>query len=166
MKLSTGLVIEAIPDLSGITEVQKQHCRNWIAALRSNNYRQCFGRLKEVCGNGDSYCCMGVACDVASKDGLGSWQLKSHTCQSFQVGKETPTIDWYWLPEAIRKYYGLPVRGGLEVHCQTSNIDGLDFDLMELNDKLGVPFVDIALILETALNGGLKETPSTTKEAV
>lgn len=40
-----------------ITEQQKQR---WVQALRSGEYRQCVGRLKNG-GKVTSYCCLGVA---------------------------------------------------------------------------------------------------------
>lgn len=39
----------------------------WIAALRSGEYKQGNGRLRD----GDKYCCLGVLCDVS---GAGRWQ--------------------------------------------------------------------------------------------
>ena len=37
----------------------------WIETLRSGIYKQCKGALR----NGDTFCCLGVACDLIDKDG-------------------------------------------------------------------------------------------------
>jgi hypothetical protein len=44
----------------------------WLAALRSGEYKQGKGYLKEIDGaTGEArYCCLGVLCDLAVKDGL------------------------------------------------------------------------------------------------
>lgn len=41
----------------------------WIAALRSGDYDQGREKLR----TGDQFCCLGVLCDIASKQGLGEW---------------------------------------------------------------------------------------------
>lgn len=42
----------------------------WLNALRSGQYQQGFGRLKE----GNNFCCLGVVCDLAAKDGGKHWR--------------------------------------------------------------------------------------------
>lgn len=39
----------------------------WVAALRSGDYRQGRGTLRS---SADEYCCLGVLCDLAVKDGI------------------------------------------------------------------------------------------------
>jgi hypothetical protein len=41
----------------------------WIAALRSGEYQQGPGQLRD----GDQMCCLGVLCDLAAKAGIGRW---------------------------------------------------------------------------------------------
>ena len=43
--------------------------RQWIAALRSGEYQQTRGRLR----NNGGYCCMGVLCDLHAKESGGLW---------------------------------------------------------------------------------------------
>lgn len=48
--------------------MNKQIAKKWIKALRSGEYKQGqTGRLKSDTG----YCCLGVLCEIASKEGLG-----------------------------------------------------------------------------------------------
>lgn len=49
-----------------MTENQKK----WIAALKSGEYKQHTGGLHWKSEHGDQYCCLGVACELASKDGV------------------------------------------------------------------------------------------------
>jgi hypothetical protein len=42
--------------------------KEWITALRSGKYEQTQGHLR----NGDSYCCLGVLCDVVDPKGWNS----------------------------------------------------------------------------------------------
>lgn len=42
----------------------------WVTALRSGDYEQGKNSLR----NDDSFCCLGVLCDILSKEGIGEWQ--------------------------------------------------------------------------------------------
>ncbi len=59
----------------------------WLAALKSRSYRQ--GQAQLVTPNG-AYCCLGVACDVASRHGLlapdASWDGKQWYRGGFDTG--------------------------------------------------------------------------------
>ena len=43
-----------------VTKVQKQRIKRFVKALRSGKYKQTTGKLQ----NANSYCCLGVACDL------------------------------------------------------------------------------------------------------
>jgi hypothetical protein len=49
--------------------VKKEIAARWVAALRSGEYKQTRGKLRRT----DSFCCLGVLCDVYRKDVGGSW---------------------------------------------------------------------------------------------
>ena len=40
--------------------------QKWVAALRSDEYEQSKGRLRRV----DGFCCLGVACELAVREGI------------------------------------------------------------------------------------------------
>jgi hypothetical protein len=50
----------------------KENLRKWIAALRSGEFKQGTGRLysADVVTLEKRYCCLGVACEVAERDGV------------------------------------------------------------------------------------------------
>lgn len=63
----------------------------WVAALRSGKYQQTEGELR---GNG-GFCCLGVVCDLARKDGGPAWDGESY-------------MDEYgYLPEPIAQFLRL-----------------------------------------------------------
>ena len=108
--------------------MNKEWAEKWAAALRSGEYKQGTGRLRQ----GDSFCCLGVLCDLVSKtnwrDGVG-WGVDAcsiHTC---------------YLPKAVRGLVqGLSDgQGTLPLPNQES--------LMELNDK-GTSFPAIADLID------------------
>lgn len=43
--------------------------KQWIKALRKGTYKQTRGKLR----SGDGFCCLGVLCDLAAKDGGRQW---------------------------------------------------------------------------------------------
>lgn len=49
--------------------MNKEVARKWVEALRSGEYEQTQLRLRR----GDSYCCLGVLCDLYRKDVGGHW---------------------------------------------------------------------------------------------
>jgi len=63
----------------------------WVYALRSGDYEQGKGRLK----NGDKYCCLGVLCDLHSKSGLESseeWNGGSYKHLNSVLSKDV--LEW------------------------------------------------------------------------
>jgi hypothetical protein len=151
MILQCGAVIREIPDVP-LTEIQRQRWKNWIAALKSGAYRQAKGILRK----GDTYCCMGVACDLISKEG---WiEHDGGFGYSFPVEKgEIMSTQEYVLP-TIRRMYGGMGPLGIYVGGQfpdgakaTMNIKQLA--LTGLND-MGATFDEIAEILTKAMCGG------------
>ena len=55
----------------------------WIKALRSGKYKQTRHRLKKA----GKYCCLGVLCDLAAKEGIGKWKGNSFiTADEIQEG--------------------------------------------------------------------------------
>lgn len=69
----------------------------WIAALTSGEYRQTRNSLQF----GGGYCCLGVLCDLAAKEGKGKWGTDAGGCvftdskglDEFDV-PSTDTLEW------------------------------------------------------------------------
>lgn len=107
--------------------------RKWIDALRSGLYEQ--GRLR-LKGSG-GYCCLGVACDVLTKEGL---------LVECPLGFKDPKTN-------LQHIASLPETAQFELSLYSKSGDTKDFQteksLSNLNDNKTHSFADIADLLET-----------------
>lgn len=69
----------------------------WIAALRSGKYKQTTYKLRKD----DRFCCLGVLCDIHSKDTSSKW---NHKDEEWSYGKSAYAV----LPSMVVKWAGLP----------------------------------------------------------
>lgn len=113
----------------------------WIAALKSGEYEQGRGglALQAVCGD-VRYCCLGVLCDLAAKEGVVNAEWS---------GRE----GWYggnasYLPSSVALWAG--IEDGLRSDAHNPRIPSLGVSLAELNDGV-VTFDRIAEIIEEHL---------------
>lgn len=75
----------------------------WVEALRSGQYTQTLTRLRYK----DTYCCLGVACDLYNKDTQKGIWLKRTVNQdvyTFNIGSK---IVEYVLPIPVREWLGI-----------------------------------------------------------
>lgn len=104
----------------------------WVDALRSGKYKQTKGALQK----GNSYCCLGVACDVAEKHGV-----YIHTsCGEIEGGSlsgQSNVRDWL----QIRHSFGA-------VYSDISNET-----LTRMNDTFDKSFSEIADFIEANAKG-------------
>lgn len=86
----------------------------WVAALRSGDWKQGMGRLK----NGDKYCCLGVLHEVSG----GEWRhdLGGRVVPCYQAHESS-----YILPDSVLR-------------------PGVQTDLAKMNDTMGLSFEEIA----------------------
>lgn len=115
--------------------------RLWVEALRSGEYKQGVGALNR----GDSYCCLGVLCEVAIKAGLPVQVTRGGGCES-KACQSCPEKKWYdkkagRLPDSVVKWAGLvdadPYVAGR--------------DLSAWNDEERAPFGKIADLIDEHL---------------
>jgi hypothetical protein len=111
------------------------NAQKWVDALRSRKYQQAQGHLR----NGDSFCCLGVACDIS---GIGTWTEYGYTINHYGNNN--------LLPKEVRNWLGLKDNaGGHDIgtpqatHLAWENDHGTTFeqiaDVIEANaDELGV----------------------------
>lgn len=68
----------------------------WLTALRSGEYKQGVGGLH----SGNTWCCLGVICDLAAKAGIGHWEDGQGYLYFMAAGESTydyppsPVVNW------------------------------------------------------------------------
>lgn len=119
-------------------EQQKKNREKWVAALRSGEYKQTHGVLK----NSDNrYCCLGVACEIFSKENEGGFEY-IHGEFYFKSGDEERVGS---PPTNVVKYFGLISEFGIWG-------EGDGESLVGMNDN-GKSFEEIAQIIEEEPEG-------------
>ena len=125
------------------TEVKQK----WIDALRSGKYEQGSEKLRSAQG----YCCLGVLCDLYSKEQSVEWDFRGDNDYL------QPTDYWYFedqsefLPDSVRDWAGLPV-GNPNVRVDVTAEDDEDDwfyndEIANLNDS-GYTFNELSKLIE------------------
>ena len=139
--------------------MNKEIADKWIAALRSGKYKQGKGNLKTVDeDNNESFCCLGVLCDIAPKE-LAEFETKKDP-ESRNIFNSRYIKDKMHgglrscsLPESIKEWAGMfDCSGRLRDHKKyiaTKNEDQEKYAVIwALNDDVGMSFEEIADIIE------------------
>ena len=105
--------------------------KRWVKALRSGEYDQGTGGLKE-----DGFCCLGVLCDLHRKETGGEWNMLGLI--GVYLGEQN------FLPNAVMEWAGLTVIDPVVKHN-----DYMD-NLSTINDS-GADFNTIADLIEAQL---------------
>lgn len=79
-----------------VRRTREEVLRLWVDALRSGKYRQTEGGLRDAQG----YCCLGVLCDLARKDGGPSWRVNIFGLREY-MGSDA------LLPSPVAEFVGL-----------------------------------------------------------
>ena len=115
----------------------------WVAALRSGEYKQGRGSLNK----GDFFCCLGVLCDLAAKEGLvdavvdSGLDLYSGGEVLYSDKRNREDASNLILPDVVKEW------AGLDENNPSVNSSGT---LAELNDQ-GYDFEYIAATIENQL---------------
>lgn len=113
----------------------------WVAALRSGDYKQGIGRLRD---NEDKYCCLGVLCEIA---------VRRHVIPPARLipdGTYTYASRSFRLPREVALWAGL-TESDPKVTDPRSGITIRTIALAELNDSSSVSFATIADVIESEL---------------
>src|SRR6185437_10576766 len=86
-------------------EQQKEHRKLWIEALRSGKYKQGEQALHRVEDDTHKFCCLGVACEVAVKNGV---EISVESDLYVYMYDKNAAI----LPKIVMSYYGLSSKTG------------------------------------------------------
>lgn len=103
----------------------------WIAALKSGEYKQGLGTLRTT---QNTYCCLGVLCDVYHKaTGQGEWVLSPSSDVRYSFGDI-----FGFLPEEVKVWADVSDFGSY----------GQENSLVRQNDGEGKTFLQIAEIIQ------------------
>ena len=120
---------------------------NWTAALRSGEFAQ--GRFylsaKDPDIEGRQYCCLGVLCELAVREGIVGKRETSH----HGVMKYGENSDVY-LPQEVAEWAGLDSGDPIVRYQVTPDSDLADAHLSDLND-CGRLFPEIADLIDASL---------------
>jgi hypothetical protein len=110
-------------------ELLTENQLKWVEALESDEFQQSTGSL----ANGDGYCCLGVACEIAMRNGV-------EVDKTSDLGSDIITYDDYWadLPRSVRIW--LDVDSGNPV--VDDGVEAMSCSYM--NDQEGMSFEAIA----------------------
>lgn len=111
-------------------EPNKENIKKWVDTLRSGSYGQCRGKLN----NGEGFCCLGVACEVAMVNQVTIAKEKAEHCLHT---KWTYDGTGYSLPESVQQWLGVE-------DCPMLVKDGVEKEAIALNDEDKVSFAVIA----------------------
>lgn len=113
--------------------------QKWLEALRSDNYAQGTGWLKRD----DCFCCLGVLCDLYSKETGHKWEPSI-----IEDGPDKFISEGQVLPTIVREWAGLE-NCNPEVKTSDCNTEQ-STSIAELNDS-GASFEDLAEIIKEQL---------------
>lgn len=122
----------------------------WIDALKGGEYAQAKGYLKRIdtLTGEASYCCLGVLCDLAIKDGVEVEYVERETSIRCGVYDSYPS----WLPRSVQDWAGLTSdTGKFDGYISYVGDDGKEEvadTLMALNDGAEYNFSEIADVIE------------------
>jgi len=107
----------------------------WLKALRSGEYKQTKGQLKDEKG----YCCLGVLCELHRKT------VKQKGCKwnLYNSYLGTGSI----LPEKVMKWAGMETESG-RLPKRIERKSKYAHNLIDLNDTLNFSFKQIAQVIE------------------
>lgn len=141
--------------------VNKANMMLCIQALRSDEFAQGQGHLKAATGDGSSfmYCCLGVFCEVAKRNGL---PVQERVSSNYHLFDEASTA----LPPSVQNWLGLgdslncidPILA--DVHPESGGRHALT--CIGANDRLRWSFGQIADALEAYYITGGDDEPTET----
>jgi hypothetical protein len=138
--------------------INKKAIEEWCDILESGMVEQCHGNLidvepdfgedsesDEVAGYKQSYCCLGVLCEIAASKGIID-ERKDHEC-GFK-GKNQKDLDTSFLPKDVMAWMGFDNENPEVKYLKGKAPDNDGYlDLAEINDTYGESFKKIASLL-------------------
>lgn len=112
-----------------------------LKALRSDEYVQGFNSMCQNSRMQDSFCPLGVLCQIHAEETGGSWEADEDVGLSYGD-------NFYTLPSEVLRWAGL---GTYDDVVRILNPDGSPTSLATLNDTDRLSFPEIADVIESSL---------------
>lgn len=135
--------------------INKERLKLGVDALRSGQYEQARGSLMNVAPDGQkSYCCLGVLCDIAVKNGVvGVTPVEVVHDPGFVIaeavrGDGEGCIVRALLPHVVREWYGFDSVGPSVRMPSECGDEPYEQELTYLNDNIKATFAEIADAIE------------------
>lgn len=121
--------------------------RKWVEALRSGNYPQTNGCLK----NDEGFCCLGVAADVMAPSAWLKTQNEDgeYRFRNSNTNALLPDEDWLRLAPKNVKYKNPDYDPNCDWDTEFFDLEPSQDDMAELNDSSKLNFNQIADIIES-----------------
>lgn len=121
-----------------MTITREEFIEEWVAALRSGNYKQGKSYLNRYNDktHTNEYCCLGVACELGTKYDLVK---KDYDTKKLIYSYDSET---QYLPSSLINFLGISLIG---------NDNDTSISLIFLNDSNNDSFNDIADVIESSI---------------
>jgi hypothetical protein len=125
-----------------ITKMKPHIKKKWVSALRSGDFTQTTGTLRDVDAEGNkSYCCLGVLCEIHRKSTKKSgWNENDEYCRQVDL-----------LPIEVMSWAGLVADGDIINDEVSVEYKGRWRLLTSLNDDDQLSFKQIATVIDRQL---------------
>lgn len=121
--------------------MNKEIKARWIEALRSGNYEQ----GKYYLRRGDSYCCLGVLCDIVKDEVNYNWMPVQDSMGTLYKFDEADEI----LPKVVADYADLQLSPKIEIPSSLANfVQTNTMEIAVLNDSEDYSFDELADLIE------------------
>lgn len=130
-----------------MSEVNVERLKLWTQALKSGQYNQTTSRLGVIQDGEASYCCLGIACEVAIANGLDiDRNVNLFGVEGVDEGDGSIVYDNEpsVLPKAVQDWFGFRETNPM-IHLPE---DERNMSLAECNDALNMSFEQIAKVVE------------------
>lgn len=122
-----------------------KYAKQWVAALRSGEYKQGFNTLHSITDEGERFCCLGVACDLF-RDELSLTKKQEQDVYMYNGDDAT-------LPLSVVSLLNL---NGENAYWGT-NVEDNDKSLVAWNDVKKKSFKQIAALIEREPKGMFRD---------
>jgi hypothetical protein len=119
----------------------------WLDALRSGEYKQNIGSLRQVENGQECFCALGVLCEIALKHGVEGFHHGPD--RGYYVGRTADgNYENHALPKPVREWAGDNAMPYIVLAVDSEGKSVKEVSIAKLNDRCELTFSEIADMLE------------------